>query len=113
MKKSVISSMFVMFSLSAHAAKYDCKLSNGTANDPKAITYQFDTSTEDNKFVEMGQGTSVGCVVLRTQPQLLTCGLGNVENFSLFVTAEDGSAVVSLETVSQGGKSNLTCVKKP
>lgn len=113
MKKLMISSLLAMSSLSAQAAKYNCKLSNGAANDPHAVSYQFDTATEDNKFVDMGQGTSVGCVVLRTQPQLLTCGLGNGENFSMFVTAEDGSSVVSLQTSSQGNKANLSCVKQP
>ena len=46
MKKLLIISMLVMGSISAQAAKYDCTLSNGTPNDPKAITYGIDTATE-------------------------------------------------------------------
>ncbi len=113
MKKLVMFGALVMCSASAYAAKYDCKLSNGDANDPHAVAYSVDTTTEDNKFIDMGQGTSVGCVVLRTQPQLLTCGLGNGEIFSVFVTGDDGSSVLSLQTNSQGTKANLTCVKQP
>lgn len=113
MKKIMIFSLLAMSSLSAQAAKYDCTLSNETAKDPHATTYQFDTATEDNKFVDIGQGTSVGCVVLRTKPQFLTCGLGNDVNFSVFVTADDGTSVLSLQTNSQGNKANLNCVKQP
>ncbi len=113
MKKLLVFGLLAMSSLSAQAAKYDCTLSNGEGNDPHAVTYQFDTATEDNKFVDMGQGTSVGCVVLRTKPQLLTCGLGNDVNFSIFVTADDGTSVLSFQTNSQGNKANLNCVKQP
>lgn len=113
MKKFVVISMLVLGSVSAHAVKYDCKLSNGDVGDPKAVSYQFDTASEDNKFVDLGQGTAVGCVVPRTQPQHLTCGLGNGEIFSMFVTADDGTSVLSLQTNSQGTKANLTCVKQP
>lgn len=113
MSKLVISGVLAITSLSAKAAKYDCTLSNKTANDPHAITYQIDTAIEDNKFLDMGQGTSVGCVVLRTQPQLLTCGIGEGENFFTFITAEDGSSVLSLETSSKENRVNLSCIKKP
>jgi hypothetical protein len=111
--KTLMISFLAVLSLSAHAAKYNCKLSNGNAMDPDAVTYQFDTTKEDNKFVDMGEGSTVGCVVLRTQPQILGCGLGNGENFSLFVTADDGSSLVSVQAGSQGNKTVLSCIKQP
>lgn len=112
MKKLLVISMLVMGSVSAQAAKYDCSLSNGTPNDPKAVKYQIDTATEENKFIDMGQGTSVGCVVFRSQPQLLTCGIGNGEIFSVFGTTEDGTSILSIQTNSQGNKSALNCIKQ-
>jgi hypothetical protein len=114
MKKSMISNAlaFLAIASSAQAAKYDCKFSNGAAADSHAVTYQFDTAIDNNKFVDLGQGGSVGCVVLRAQPQLLSCGVANGEKSSMFVTTEDGSSLVSLQTNSLGSTANLICVKQ-
>lgn len=109
--KKVIINMLALLSLSANAATYDCRLSDGSTYDPQAVTYEFDTATEDNKFVGLDDGTSVGCVVLRATPQLISCGIGDEINFSLFATAEDGSSVLALDSSSQGAQSNLSCIK--
>ena len=95
----------------ANANTYNCNLTNGDSKDPKAVSYTIDTVKEDNKFVDMGQGTAVGCIVFRTQPQLLSCGLGKGAIFSVFSTADDGTSVLGIQTGSNGAKANLTCVK--
>jgi hypothetical protein len=111
MKISLLVTVLTLVAGFANAANYNCKLTNGEANDPKAVSYSFDTVKENNKFVDLGQGTAVGCIVLRAQTQLLTCGLGNGANFSVFSTADDGTSVLGLQTDSNGSKANLTCIK--
>jgi hypothetical protein len=96
----------------ARASQYDCKLSDGSVNNPKAIIFSFDTVKEQNKTVNMGEGTAVGCAVVRTGPPILSCGLYN-EKFSISAIAEDGSSVIGFNTNSGGYKSQLICVKKP
>lgn len=102
--------LVTLSSLSAGAASYDCHLSDGTRDDADQISYKFDTATEHNKFVDIGNGDSVGCVVLRANPQLVGCGLGREQDQS-FVIAEDGTSILSLQTLNRGTKTVLNCVK--
>lgn len=112
MKNAFLTMALILSAGFANAAEYDCKLSNGDANDPKAVTYTFDTATENNKFVDLGDGTAVGCVVLKAQTPLVSCGLGDGANFSIFTIADEGTSILALDTNSHGAKANLTCVKK-
>lgn len=111
MTKTIITNMLALLSLSANAAIYECRLSGGSNNDTRAVTYEFDTSTEDDKFIDLGNGASVGCVVVRATPQLITCGIGDEVKFSLFATADDGTSVLTLDSSSQDSKSILRCIK--
>jgi hypothetical protein len=96
----------------AHASQYDCKISDGSKNDPRATIYSIDTDKEENKFVDLGNEAAVGCAVLRTQPQLISCGVGDNGNFSVFAVADDGTSTLGLSTDNHGTKVVLTCIKK-
>jgi hypothetical protein len=114
MKNVMIGCVLSMFSLSAQAAVYNCNLSGWKSDvSHETVTYQINSAEQENKFVDLGEGASVGCVVFRSQPQLLTCGVGRDENFSEFVTADDGSSVISLRSRAYGEELNLTCFRKP
>lgn len=110
--KTAILSLILVLGSAAHASTYECNLSNGQPNDPAAVTYSLDTQTEENKFVELQDGSSVGCIVFRSQPELLTCGIGNDGKFSMFVTAESNTAVLALDSSNTAGKANLKCVRR-
>ena len=113
MKQVIISMALILGAAAAQAATYNCVLSNGKPDDSKATTYSFDTAKEPNKFVDIGQGVAVGCVVLRAQSPLLSCGIGDGANFSISATTDDGASVLSFEAISSGTKSVLSCIKKP
>lgn len=102
--------ILILSAATAQASQYDCKLSDAAGKE--TITYSIDTAHEDNKMVKLGNGASVGCVVFRSKPQLLSCGLGG-ETFSITAVTEDGSSVLALSTTSGKGTSNLQCNKKP
>lgn len=102
----------VLMSSISHAAQYTCTVSNGLENDPDAVTISINTAKDENKFVDLADGSSAGCVVFRAKPQLLSCGLYKDENFSNTAVAEIGSSVLSLHIARDGNNTQLTCVKK-
>lgn len=114
MTKLVVLSVFSMFSLSAQAATYNCVLAGWESNEfPQTPTYQIDTSRDENKFLDLGKGASVGCIVFRSEPQRITCGVGKSENSSVFTTADIGSSVISVSVKNQEENFVLTCVGQP
>lgn len=111
--KMVVMATVLLVGTVSQASQYDCTLSDGNPATAGATTYTFDTDREVNKFVDLGSGTAVGCVTLKTQfQQIMTCGLGNDGVFSIFATADIGTSVLGLQSDSNGHKAVLTCVKK-
>lgn len=108
MKPVVLSLLMIFITAVAQASKYDCQVTDGS--NAALASYSLDTKSDDNKFAELQDGTSVGCVVLRTNPELLTCGLGQSEKFSIFSTAQSGTSVLALDSSSQTGEVSLRCI---
>ena len=111
MKNLLVIAALMTVGTIAQANTYNCALSNGQPNDPAQKSFSLDTDREENKFIDLGQGVSVGCLVFRSQTQLISCGMGDEKNFSTFVTAENGSSLISLDTNSSGTKVVLRCIK--
>ena len=115
MKKLIITGLLSILSINANSSTYECVLSDGSLNDPHAVSYQFDSEKEDNKFIRLDDGSYVGCVVLRVTPNLISCGVGNDDGtgvrFSITVTADEHSSLLALDTNSLGQKSSLRCNK--
>jgi hypothetical protein len=112
MKLTAITAMLLL-GVAAQASQYECNLSGGSPSDSAKVAFSFDTDKEANKFVDLGTGSAVGCVTLKTQyQQLMTCGLGNDGVFSIFATADIGTSVLDVQTDANGNKAVLICVKK-
>lgn len=111
MKKLVVSVILALCPQAVLAHQYNCELTTSGGPDTAKTIYQFDTSIEGGKFVDVGQGTTVGCLLFRSQPELLTCGLAQGENFFVFTTAENGISFLSLQANLHGKKANLNCAK--
>ncbi len=112
MYRFIICAALIAVSYSAKAAEYNCKMSDGTEKDPKAVSFKIDTNKDDNKHVQVGPDLHVGCVVFRASPEILTCGLGSSEKFSIFTTADVGTSVLGLHVDSGATTVRLTCVKQ-
>lgn len=109
----VIFPLALLLASVAQASIYECDLTNERANGPAVdVTYSLNTQTEENKFVELQDGNSAGCVVFRSKPELLACGLGNNGKFSMLVTAENGAAILALDLLNAAGKTSLKCVRR-
>ncbi|HAR44379.1 MAG TPA: hypothetical protein DCS07_17410 [Bdellovibrionales bacterium] len=110
MKKLLVAGSVMMLMASvSYASQYECKYSKGS--DSQEIAFSFDTEIQENQFVEDGQGGAVGCLVFRVTPQLLACGAKD-ENSSIFTTAEEGTSIIALTTVSGGKSVSLSCKRK-
>ncbi|MGZ6442049.1 MAG: hypothetical protein ACXWRU_18475 [Pseudobdellovibrionaceae bacterium] len=108
--RSFFITILILSSGISQAAQYNCKLSD-EANDPKVVEFTFDSTTTRSKFVTLGDGSSVGCIVFRAMTPLITCGRGSSETFTNFATSDEGVSILALDTNSNGTKFDLACIR--
>lgn len=111
MKRLMILTALLPTVSTAHASTFNCELK--TKGGAVVAAYTFDTKTGENKFVSLPSGDNVGCVVLRSQPELISCGVGSDPAYSVFATAASDTAVLALDAKADGNEANLTCVRTP
>lgn len=107
--KTILVLTIMLTATVSEAAEYNCAITDG--NSAPINSFQINTVKEENKFINLNADTSVGCVVLRTQPELLTCGLASPDKYSLFTTADNGTSTLSLRAMSGANTIVLNCVK--
>lgn len=112
MKMLLVLSLIAFGATVSQAAVYDCTLSSSNPDEPVVAEFTIDTVQEHNKFVELEDGSAVGCVVFRSTPELLACGWGSGEKFSTFATSDVGSSVLSVRSAGGDLAATLACVNQ-
>lgn len=121
MKKVLMISMISMFATLAQAEVYNCNFTyNGVKTKPVA-SFSIDTNQDHNKFVELDEeGSSIGCVVLHSGFEFLTCSIGGVTlngtqselSYMVHSTAEIGTKVLSVGAKANSQDADLICTRQ-
>lgn len=107
----------LLASTGAQAHTYECGFVSKDSSNPhssaEAMTFVFDTDVQENTFHE-AFGLAVGCVVLRTNPERLSCVFGQTEKDMLSVSDLNGATQLYLNVSSYFGRRDvqLTCNRK-
>ena len=112
MKALLFAAALSAFGSTVFAANYDCSISNGAKEVPPVKIFSFDTAKEENKFVDLADGGSVGCIVFRSQPELIGCTIGTADKKSATATAVNGGAILGVAAMEGQTGAVLNCLLK-
>lgn len=110
MKKFLLATIVGLSSHHAQAAVFHC--THAEVKPEIAYEFDIDTETDNNKFIDLRDGLTVGCVVLRSTPKFLGCTVAKSNEFQFVATAEENSSVLSLDIQGKQYSAKLNCLKQ-
>lgn len=93
----------------ANAAIYECKTLVNI--EPPKVAFTIDTDKQNHVNAKISEKKNVGCVVLNSQPRILTCYIG-VDGQSASVSVQIDVPILAVALNSLNENNSLVCVKQ-